>query len=123
MRRRLFLGTMAMPSVTLVCIFVILPGAWAFERGPRVSVSTDSDSYTTRATIELSLGGSNVDEAMSVDVYVGLFIPSGALYTLGKDGCCDTLEPWLEEFHVPSSFFMGDAPFLRFDLPCQMPRI
>jgi len=123
MSRRLFLRTMAIPLVTLVCIFVMLPAAWAFERGPRVSVSSDSASYTTRATIELSLGGSNVDEAMSVDVYVGLFTPSGALYTFGKEGWSDAVRPWLENVHVPDPYFMGDVPFLWFEQPCQMPPI
>lgn len=109
--------------VTALCLFAMTSVARGADRGPTISVCTDKACYRTNDTVEISLGGTNVRDAMSVDVYLGLLTPSGSLYTLASEGWSDALQPWLGDFYVPSPYFMGDVTFMRLGLPCEMPPI
>jgi len=90
---------------------------------PQVFIYTDSGSYQAGDTIEVSLGGENYDEPISVDVYVGLIGRDGALYTLSEAGWGAYLRPWLADIFVPNPFYMAPVPFQWFDIPCAMPPI
>ncbi|MBN2208431.1 MAG: hypothetical protein JW759_03960, partial [Candidatus Coatesbacteria bacterium] len=75
----------------------VLMAATSGHAAPTVTVLTDKASYRAGETIEVSLGGENHDEPLSVDVYVGLVGRDGALYTLGEAGWGAYLEPWMAD--------------------------
>jgi len=104
-----------------ILIDAVLPEATV--AAPQVFIYTDKDSYFADETIELSLGGENYDEPVSVDVYVGLVGRDGALCTLSEAGWGTYLEPWMPDVLVPNPYYMAAAPFQWFDLPCAMPPI
>ncbi|MBN1592540.1 MAG: SUMF1/EgtB/PvdO family nonheme iron enzyme, partial [Candidatus Coatesbacteria bacterium] len=91
--------------------------------GPIITIYTDSDTYEEGDTIEVSLSAENLDEAMSVAVYVGLIDPDGDIYTYQIAGWSDRIEPWIPEIWVPCPFTMHRTPYWRLDVPCSMPPI
>lgn len=108
--------------ISLFSVAVVMAATWA-NAGPTVTVVTDRGGYCAGETIELSLGGENYDEPMSVDVYVGLVGHDGALYTLSQGGWGAFLEPWMSDLFVPDPFYMAPVPFQWFNIPCVMPPI
>lgn len=90
---------------------------------PAVAIQVDQETYQWGDAIEVRLSGRNDDEATDADVYIGLFVPSGALYVLGQSGWSDTLEPWIRNLHIPSPFYMGVVPFKWFHVPSDIPPI
>ncbi|MCD6326125.1 right-handed parallel beta-helix repeat-containing protein [bacterium] len=88
--------------------------------GPTIAIYTDADSYALGDVIEVSLSGENYDEAMNVDVYVGLIAPGVPTYTLGESGWSGFIGPWICGIHVPNPFFMGRVPFKWFGVPSEI---
>jgi len=90
---------------------------------PTITIHTDHDAYQPGDTIEVSLSGENYDEAVFVDVYVGLLTPDGSVYSYSHFGWFFFILPWIESIQVPSSFSMQQTPFWSIGLPCSMPPI
>ena len=108
---------------TAVVAAAVLMAAMSGYAAPTVTVLTDKGSYRAGETVELSLGGENHDEPLSVDVYVGLIGRDGALCTLGEAGWGAYLAPWMADVLVPNPFYMAPVAFQWFDIPCVMPPI
>ncbi|MBN2208041.1 MAG: DUF1565 domain-containing protein [Candidatus Coatesbacteria bacterium] len=104
-----------------VCI-VTLVAAVALA-GPEVFIFTDGDRYTAGDTIEVGLSARNLDEEMSVGVYIGLLGPDGDICTLQFEGWSDRILPWIPEIYVPSEFELHRTPFWAFGVPCESPPI
>ncbi len=104
-------------------VWMITLVATAALAGPVITIYTDSDTYTTGDAIEVSLSAKNLDEAMSVAVYIGLLGPDGVIYTLQFEGWTDGIEPWIPEIWVPRSYNLNRTSFWSFDVPCLMPPI
>ncbi len=90
---------------------------------PTVIIETDAETYQSGDTIEVSLSAENDDEAMSVDVYVGIILPDGDIWSTQYDGWSHSIEAWIPDIYVPAWFSMAPAVFWTFDLPCEAPPI
>ncbi|HUT04117.1 MAG TPA: DUF1565 domain-containing protein [bacterium] len=108
--------------IVTIALLTMLPGA--ARAAPQVFIKTDSESYKAGDTVEVSLAGHNDGGGMSVDVYVGLLTPEGALYTLAWDGWCEGVKgPWAPGFWFPRLAQPQRTPFFWFTVPCEMPPI
>jgi len=105
----------------VLAVFALLP--MLASDGPTITIYTDAVTYHTGDTIEVSLSAENDDEGMSVDVYIGLLTPDGALYTLGGLAWSENINPWIENIYVPAGLDMDGRPFWWFSIPCEMPPI
>jgi len=105
----------------ILMLFTFLPTVTA--GGPSVMVATDSDAYATGETIEVSLAADNDDEAMSVDAYVGLILPDGAIWCAQPDAWSMSIEPWISDVFVPAPFEMDRTPFWTLTVPSLIPPI
>ena len=98
--------------------------AAAATAASRIAIYTDNQSYRAGDTIEVSLAGDNLGEGLSVDVYVGLLTPDGALWTVGAIvWWSEAINPWIESIYVPAGFTMNQKRFFSFDLPSGIPPI
>ena len=91
---------------------------------PTITIYTDADMYGSGYLVEVSLSGSNDGEAMSVDVYVGIILPDGDIWSTQYNGWSHSIEPWLPDTYVPGwLFLMSRTQFWAFHLPCEVPPI
>ncbi|MBN2208201.1 MAG: DUF1565 domain-containing protein [Candidatus Coatesbacteria bacterium] len=109
-------------SITAAIVMLVILPALATP-APQVFIYTDRQSYQAGDTIEVSLAGQNEGEGMSVDVYIGLLTPDGALWTLGELAWSEGIGPWIQNVYLPSQFNMERCPFFWFPLPCEAPLI
>ncbi|MBN1593658.1 MAG: hypothetical protein JW941_10495, partial [Candidatus Coatesbacteria bacterium] len=91
--------------------------------GPIISIYTDAYFYNYGYTIEVSLSAQNDEAAMPVDVYVGILLPDGEIWSTQWDRWRHQIEPWVPNIYVPAWFEMPRAPYWTFDLPCDEPPI
>jgi len=108
--------------ISAIALMITLVAVTALA-GPTIIIYTDSDTYTAGDAIEVSLSAKNLDEAMSVAVYIGLLGPDGVIYTLQFEGWSDRIEPWIPEIWEPRSYNLTRTSFWSFDVPCLMPPI
>ncbi|MBN1592900.1 MAG: formylglycine-generating enzyme family protein [Candidatus Coatesbacteria bacterium] len=106
--------------VSLAALFSICVSASA---APTVNIFTNAASFGPGDAIERSLSAANEDEAMSVDVYVGIVMTDGDIWTTQSDGWSRSIEPWITSIHVPSGFQMERSVFWTIDLPRDPPPI
>ncbi|MBN1593186.1 MAG: hypothetical protein JW941_08095 [Candidatus Coatesbacteria bacterium] len=104
---------------TVITLVLTLAGIAAAE--PAINIYADSALYQPGDSIEISLSAENDDEAMSVDVYVGIILPDGEIWSLQPDGWSSSISPWLESEFVPASLEMTPTPILAFGLPSEEP--
>ena len=90
---------------------------------PTVTIEADAGAFEAGDTIEVSLSAANDDEALSVDVYIGLILPDGDIWSAQYNGWSHSIEPWIPNIYVPASFAMATAVFWTFDLPIGAPPI
>ena len=110
-------------SILLAALLLMVALAVA---NPTVTIYTDSGTYQSGDTIEISLAAQNFGQGMSVALYIGLLTPEGWIYTLspyGQSGWSGNIEPWIPEIYVPSPFNMNPTPLFWIALPCFMPPI
>lgn len=116
-------------AIVLACL---LAAPMTVAGAPTVTIQTDRDTYSLGGTIELSISGSNPEEDMPVDVYVGLLHDDLRTYFLSDEGWSSTrtdlgqpipIEPWRRGLFLPSGFAMQPVVFERIDLPATMPTI
>ena len=111
--------------VAVVCVvFALVWAVWTMALAePTVTIYTDAETYQSGDTIEVSLSAQNADEAISVDVYVGIILPDGDIWSTQYDGWSHSIEPWIPAIYVPAWFDMASTMFWTFDLPCGLPPI
>ena len=109
-------------AVTCVLLALVLAPVIALAE-PTTTIHTDTNAYQSGDTIEVSLSAENDDQAMSVDVYVGIILPDGDIWSTQFDGWRHLIEPWIPDIYVPAWFEMSRTPFWTFDLPCGVPPI
>ncbi len=108
--------------VCVVFAMVLAVGPMALAE-PTVAIFTDAERYESGDTIEVSLSAENDDEAMSVDVYIGIILPNGDIWSTQYDGWSHSIEPWIPDVFVPAWFELEPTTFWTFDLPCEVPPI
>ncbi|MBN1593706.1 MAG: SUMF1/EgtB/PvdO family nonheme iron enzyme, partial [Candidatus Coatesbacteria bacterium] len=110
-----------------VAACVLLPflaiAAATASAAPTVTVTVNGSEYESSDRVELSLSASNDHEAMSVDVYVGLILPGGEIWSTQWDGWRHLIEPWVSDIYVPEYFDMPPATFWTFELPSELPPV
>lgn len=107
----------------LIVLAVFSFAAVTATANPTITIYTDSDTYQSGDTIEVSLSGANDDAAMSVDVYVGIVLPDGDIWSAQYDRWRNLIDPWLSSTYVPAWFEMSRTPLWTFDLPYATPPI
>ena len=108
--------------VFAVCSFAV--GLWANATAePTITIYTDGSTYQFGDTIEVSLSAENDHEGMAVDLYVGIILPDGDIWSTQYDGWRHCIEPWIPSIYVPAWFEMTRTPFWSFDLPRVAPPI
>jgi len=90
---------------------------------PTATVHTDSDTYQSGDAVLVGLSAENDHVAMSVDVYVGIIVPSGDIWSTQYDGWRNSIEAWVPSIYVPPWFTMEPTPFWTFNVPCDFPPI
>ncbi|MBN1593296.1 MAG: formylglycine-generating enzyme family protein [Candidatus Coatesbacteria bacterium] len=109
---------------TTVAAFLVLIASSAMcIASPTIEIYTDAGSYQSGDTLELALSAQNDDQAMSVDVYVGIILTDGKIWSTQWDGWRHLIEPWIADIYVPAWFEMGRTPYWTFDLPSSAPPI
>ncbi|MBN1593879.1 MAG: formylglycine-generating enzyme family protein [Candidatus Coatesbacteria bacterium] len=106
--------------VASICILVISTVIYA---APFVVVDIARDEYESGDTIEVFLSAINDSEDISVDVYVGLILPSGSIWSYQYDGWSSSIEPWIMGIFVPAWFDLPPTSFWMIDLPSASPPI
>jgi len=113
-----------MRAAVVCAVFALLLAVGAIALAePTVTIETDAETYESGDTIEVSLSAENDDEAMSVDVYVGILLSDGDIWSTQYDGWSHSVEPWILDTYVPAWFDMEPTVFWTFDLPCGAPPI
>ncbi|HUT03961.1 MAG TPA: right-handed parallel beta-helix repeat-containing protein [bacterium] len=105
----------------ILAAFTLLP--LAATAAPTITIYTDADTYQSGDTIEVSLSAENDGEGMAVDLYVGIILPDGDIWSTQYDGWRHLIEPWVPDIYVPAWFEMGTTPFWTFNLPCEVPPV
>ncbi|MCD6326385.1 formylglycine-generating enzyme family protein [bacterium] len=106
----------------ILLALVLTVGTMALAE-PAIDIYADAATYQSGDSIEVSLSAENDDEGMSVDVYVGILLPDGDIWSTQYDGWSHSIEPWIPDIYVPASFEMAPAVFWTLDLPCGAPPI
>ncbi|MBN1592872.1 MAG: formylglycine-generating enzyme family protein [Candidatus Coatesbacteria bacterium] len=88
-----------------------------------ITAYTDTNTYVSGDTIEVSLSAENSGEGMAVDVYVGLITTDWQIYTYGAGGWTPSLEPWIANIYVPGGFVLDRSAFWWIELPSALPPI
>jgi len=104
--------------LALVAAFAVMARA-----EPTISIYADRAMCQPGDSIEVSLSAENDNEAMSVDVYVGLILPDGDIWSAQYAGWSRSIDAWLQDIFVPAWFEMAPTPFWRFYLPSEGPPI
>ncbi|MBN1592056.1 MAG: formylglycine-generating enzyme family protein [Candidatus Coatesbacteria bacterium] len=105
--------------VMMVC--VLLPnmgGAY-----PAIAIETDTAFYQTGDTIEVGISAWNTEPGVSADVYIGILLPNGGIFSYSHDNWCGEIYPWIRDIYIPDWFQMDYTPFWRIDVPCSLPPI
>ncbi len=84
---------------------------------PTVTIDTDAETYVAGDTLEVSLSASNDGEPVTVDVHVGLILPDKSILVYGQCGWTDSIEPWVTDVHIPSTFDFGPMTILTLEVP------
>ena len=74
---------------------------------PEIAIYTDAEAYQDGDTIQVSVAAVNEGEAIAVDVYIGLIVPDGSLWTRGELMWSEGVRPWISDFYMPSGFAIG----------------
>ncbi len=109
-------------ATCVVFALVLAAGALALAE-PTVTIYTDAETYQSGGTIEVSLSAENDDEALSVDVYVGIILPDGDIWSTQGGDWNHSIEAWIRDIYVPAWFELAPTMFWTFDLPCGLPPI
>ena len=113
-----------MRAAVVCVVFALVFGVWTVALAePTVTIGTDAATYQSGDTIDVSLSAENDDEGLSVDVYVGVLLPDGDIWSAQYNGWSHSIEPWIPDIYVPAWFEMAPATFWAFDLPCGVPPI
>ncbi len=109
-------------AIYVVFALVLAVGTMALAE-PTINIYADAAAYQSGDTIEASLSAENDDEAMSVDVYVGIILPDGDIWSMQYAGWSHSIDPWLPDIFVPAWFEMEPTVFWTFNLPSDEPPI
>ncbi|MBN1592765.1 MAG: SUMF1/EgtB/PvdO family nonheme iron enzyme, partial [Candidatus Coatesbacteria bacterium] len=109
-------------SITVGLLLAILAPVAALGQ-LSITVYTGNGEYEAGETITVSLSGQGSDQAETVDVYVGLFGPDGAVHTMGGSGWTSGIVPWRLSIEIPSGFSMDATPIATLDIPSEIPLI
>ncbi|MCD6327972.1 formylglycine-generating enzyme family protein [bacterium] len=106
----------------LVCVilatFAVLPVI--ASGAPAIAIYTDAETYQSGDMITARLSASNDTEAMTVDVYVALFMPNGSFMLFVQGGwLTGAIVPWLADVNVPSGFNMAATPLFWLTIPSE----
>jgi len=109
-------------SIYVVFALVVAVGRMALA-GPTINIHADAAMYQSGHSIEVSLSAENDDGAMSVDVYLGIILPDGDIWSAQYAGWSHSIDPWIRDVFVPAWFEMEPTPFWTFNLPSEEPPI
>jgi len=112
-----------MNRMMLIVLAFLLCAAMPAAANPVVTVYAEGGSGEQGDTVEVSLSAENDAAGMAVDLYVGVILPNGEIWSTQYDGWSFSIEPWIPNIYVPEWFEMGRTPFWTFEPPCEAPPI
>ncbi|MBN1591811.1 MAG: formylglycine-generating enzyme family protein [Candidatus Coatesbacteria bacterium] len=112
-----------MKSALLITLMSMACLAVCAVSEPIINIHTDFDTYQAGDTIEVGLSADNQESAMSVDVYVGVLLPNGDIYSVQYDGWSHAIEPWIPDIFVPAWFTLDPTVLWTLDIPSSLPPI
>lgn len=112
-----------MKRLMLIISALFLCAAMPAAANPVITIYADAGTNEFGETVEVSLSAENDAVAMSVDLYVGVILPGGDIWSTQYDGWSHSIEPWIPDIYVPAWFEMGRTQFWTLELPCEAPPI
>ncbi len=112
-----------MKRLMLILLVLIFCGTTAAIANPVITIYAEAGTNEFGETVEVSLSAENDAAGMSVDLYVGVILPDGEIWSTQYDGWSHSIEPWIPSIYVPAWFEMGRTQFWTFEPPCEAPPI
>ncbi len=106
-------------AITPICMIISLAAILPMMAvaAPTITIDTDKSTYVAGETLDVSLEAHNHDFGVNVDAYVGLILPDKSILVYGQCGWTDSIEPWVTDVHIPSTFDFGPMTILTLEVP------